>query len=187
MRRLVVALSVISLLGCSQEQSVTEDPKNAADAGRELRKMALTTPAGQLGFAPDNDYPNVYGILTDWNLGDQTASILSMKDGTASLYTNSTRAIIGGHAHDNVRQAAERYVKLAGQYYDDSREVTDFAYPEPSQVYFYLLTYDGVRLCVGDEIGIDQGTDPTRSLFAAAQEVLTQLRLVAEMEEGIQQ
>ncbi len=55
-------------------------------------------------------------------------------------------------------------------------------YPESGQVYFYILTYDGVRLCVGDGPAIKSGSDPTRPLFAAAQDVLTELRLITEKE-----
>lgn len=142
--------------------------------------MALTTSPERLGFKPEKDYPKVYGVLTDWNMGDVTVSILALKDGAASLYTTSTFGVIGGEGHDAVRQAAERCVKMAGPHYDDGKAVADFAYPKKNQVYFYLLTYDGVRLCIGDVEEIDRGTDRTASLFGAAQDVLTQLRLATE-------
>jgi len=156
------------------------DKKNPADAGKALRTMILTTEPQKMGFASEQDYPQVYGVLTDWNLGDYTASILSMKDGMASLYTTTTFGIIGGEGHESVREAAKRYVKIAGQYYDQSVPVTDFPYPPRGKVNFYLLTYEGVRLCVGDEAGINKGTDSMRPLFAAAQDVLTALRIVTE-------
>lgn len=165
------------------------DSKEPADAGKGLRLLALATSAEKLGFTPEKDYPKVYGVITDWNLGDQTASILAMKDGTASLYTTSTFGIIGGHAHDTVRKAAQEYVKIAGQYYERSKRVLNYPYPKKGKVNFFLLTHDGVRLCIGDEDGINNGRDETTSLFAAAQNVLTALRRVTEprMKENGQQ
>ena len=155
----------------------TQDPP-----GVGLRLMALTTPVNKLGFTSDNDFPNVYGVLTDWNIGEVTATVMSMRDGTASLYTTSTFGVIGGQGHDNVRHAAVQHVQLAEQFNKHGKIVTDFPYPKSGQVNFYILTYDGVRLHIVNESAIDQGTDPEYSLFASAQDVLTNLRLITEKE-----
>ncbi len=189
MRRIIATFALIAILGCSQEKNMTIDQNNPADAGKALRLKALTTSAEKLGFIPDKDYPKVYGVITDWNLGEHTASILAMKDGTGSLYTTSTFGIIGGQAHATVRKAAEECVKVAGQYYEKSTPISNYPYPEQGKVHFFILTHDGVRLCVGDEEGINNGRDQTTPLFAAAQNVLTALRLVTEskMKEETQQ
>ena len=151
-----------------------------ADAGKRLRLMALTTPADKCGFRSDADYPKVYGVIADWTHGDLTASILAMRGGTASLYTTSSFGIIGGEGHAKVRRAADACVKVAGQYYDQGIPAADFAYPKEGKVYFYLLCYEGVRLCVGEEAALKEGTDPMLPLFSAAQDVLTELRLASE-------
>jgi hypothetical protein len=146
----------------------------------DLRQSVLTRPLSELGFSPDSEFPRVYGVVTDWDLVQAVATIVSLRDGTASLYTTSTFGVIGGQGHASVRQAAIKCVKLAEQFVDSSKPVTDFAYPKGGQVFFYLLTYEGMRLCVGDEAAIESGLDPARPLFTAAQDVLTELRLVAE-------
>ncbi len=168
---------------------MTINRKNRANSGKALRLLVMTTPAKKLEFVPEQDYPKVYGVITDWRLGDQTASILAMKDGSASLYTTSTFGIIGGQGHDAVRKAAQECVKTAGRYYGKSNPVSDYPYPKPGKVNFFLLTYDGVRLCVGEEDEINKGRDQTASLFAAAQNVLTALRLLTQptMKENGQQ
>jgi len=172
---------ILVLVGCVRNEPAagTSSP-NKETPGVEMRTMALTTPVDKLGFSSDSAFPSAYGVLTDWNLGDFTVTILSMRDGTASLYTTSTFGMIGGQSHERVRLAAIRYVKEAERHVGASKPVTDFPYPKPGQVYFYLLTYDGVRRCVGDETGIERGSDPTRPLFAAAQDVMTELRLLME-------
>ena len=172
--------SLLALLGCSRGPSEVPKGKNPDDAGRSLRNMILTTKPEDAGMAPDADFPDVYGVVCDWNIGDQVASIVSMKDGMASLYTTSTFGIIGGEGHETVRTAARSYVAAAGRYSERAVAVSDYPYPDPGKVNFYLLTYRGVRLLVGDIDKINTGEDESRPLFAAAQNVLTELRLISE-------
>ena len=148
--------------------------------GPELRRMALTTSPQMFGFVSDSAYPTVYGVLTDWNTGGVTATIVSMRDGTASLYTTSTFGIIGGHGHESVRRAVERYVKTAECYVASATPVAEYPYPESGQVFFYILTYSGVRRVAAEIEAVENGADPARPLFAAAQDVLTELRLISE-------
>ena len=155
-------------------------PKPDESPGVGLRKLALTTSAEKLGFTPNESFPNAYGVLTDWEIGENFATIMSMCDGTASLYTNSTFGVIGGQGHERVREAAKHYVKTAEQYINNSQIVTKFPYPPKGQVYFYILTFSGVRLCVGNMQAIENGTDPAYPLFVAAQNTLTELRLSTE-------
>jgi hypothetical protein len=181
MKQLILLFFILPLLGCSKEAPVPEETLSPVESpGVSLRQMILTTPVSELGFAPDADFPTVYGVLTDWNLGDTTVTIMALRDGSASLYTTAAFGIIGGHEHARVRKAALRYVGVAEGYAGSCTAVTDFPYPQNSDVYFYLLTYDGVQRCVGEEGAIRAGTDPTHPLFAAAQDVLTELRLIAQ-------
>jgi hypothetical protein len=166
--------------GCSRENTLPEKSKPASTAGKELRQLILTTSPQQLKFAPDDTYPVVYGVITDWHIDEDVASILSLKDGSASLYTTSTFGIIGGHGHESVRQAAERCVKIASEFLALSSPAPDYPYPQSGKICFYLLTYDGVRVFAADEIEVYQGTHRATPLFAAAQDVLTALRLVTD-------
>jgi hypothetical protein len=181
MKRIAIVIAVLALAGCGRDNIVNEESTQPEESpGVGLRQMVLTTPVEKLGFAEDDQFPTVYGVLTEWDIDGVTATVMSMRDGTASLYTTSTFGIIGGQGHERVRQAAARYVKTAEQFAKSGKPVADFAYPKSGQVFYYLLTYDGVQLVIGDEAAIERGPDPTRSLFAAAQDVLTELRLTTE-------
>jgi hypothetical protein len=164
-----------------REVAVREDTAPSPEsAGPRLRNLILTTTPEKLGFVADSEFPEVYGALVDWPLGVQVASILALRDGSASLYTTSTFGIIGGGGHASVRNAARSCVQVAADCLAQSDGVTEYPLPANDDVYFYLLTYSGVRRCVGDLAAIQSGTDPTRPLFGAAQDVLTQLRLTTE-------
>lgn len=182
-KHIATVVAILALAGCGKETPVTKEaPPSKESPGVGLRQMALTTPPSKLGFTADNDFPTVYGVLTEWDIDGVSATVMSMRDGTASLYTTSTFGIIGGQGHESVRQAAARYVKIAEQFAKSGKPVTEFAYPKSGQVFYYFLTYDGVRLAVGNEAAIERGSDATRPLFAAAQDVLTELRLITEKE-----
>jgi hypothetical protein len=89
------------LFGCSKDQAPAPK-KNSADMGRELRMMVLTSSLEKTGEKPTKEFPRIYGILMDWPINQQTATILSTSTGAASLYTTSTFGIIGGEGHETV-------------------------------------------------------------------------------------
>ena len=181
MKSALVVIVFLAFTGCGKETPVTDGPAAPEEsAGADLRRMVLSTRPNELGFTSDADFPSVYGVLTEWDMDGVTATMMSMRDGTASLYTTSTFGIIGGHGHESVRKAAVRYVKAGQQLAKSGKPVIEFAYPESGQVFYYLLTYDGVRLVTGNRAAIEQGEDSTHPLFAAAQDVLTELRVITE-------
>jgi hypothetical protein len=185
MKRIAVIVAFLLVAGCGKEQSLRAEASSSEESpGVSLRRMTLTSPPEELGFTADADFPTVYGVLTDWDIGGVTATVMSMRDGTASLYTTSTFGVIGSGAYESVRRAATRYVKVAERFAESGKPITEFDYPKSGQVFYYILTYDGVRLVVADERAIRSGSDPTRRLFAAAQDVLTELRLIDEKEDA---
>ena len=181
MKRIAIAAAILALAGCGRENTVTgQSMQHGESSGVGLRQMVLSTTVQQLGFVADDEFPTVYGVLTEWDIDGVTATVMSMREGTASLYTTSTFGIIGGQGHDSVRQAAASYVKTAEQFGKSGKPVAEFAYPKSGQVFYYVLTYDGIRLVTASEAAIEQGSDPTFPLFGAAQDVLTELRLITQ-------
>ena len=154
--------------------------ESAADAGRGLRLTVLTTPPAKTGSKPTQDFPRVYGILMDWPIDEDTATVLATSAGTASLYTTSTFGIIGGEAHESVRVAAMRFVRAADRLFDASTPTTRYEYPARDRVRFYLLTFEGVRVVDTDLASLVNDTSPYAELFNLGQAVLTELRQVTE-------
>ena len=134
------------LFGSASKAQSPEPRKNPADAGRALRQMMLATPPAKTGEKPTKEFPRIYGILMDWPIGDQTATVFSSSTGAASLYTTSTFGIIGGEGHETVRTAATNFVRAADRLFDSATPTTEYPYPAANRVRFYLLTFDGVRV-----------------------------------------
>jgi hypothetical protein len=142
--------------------------------------MALTAPHGEMGVKPSKEFPKVYGVLMDWPLGEQTATVFSLCDGTASLYTTSTFGIIGGAGHASVRAAAARFVNAAARHYDTGMPTKVYPYSRSGRALFYLLCFDGVRMIEVDESALRTGKDKYSDLWSEGQRVLAELRLTTE-------
>jgi hypothetical protein len=93
------------LFGSAAQEKPSAASRNPANAGRELRQMILNSPPEKFA-KPSKEFPRVYGVLMDWPIDKNTATVFSASDGAASLYTTSTFGIVGGEAHENVRKAA---------------------------------------------------------------------------------
>jgi hypothetical protein len=163
------------------DRPIVSNPSNKDPAaGRELRRMMLTIPPQDLGVSPTKEFPSVYGILMDWPVGDQTATIFATSTGSASLYTTSTFGIIGGEGHASVRTASTAFVKAAGRFYESAVATSEYPYPAGNRVRFYLLTFHGVRVIETDMSLVARGEGPYAELFGLGQAVMTELRLSTE-------
>jgi hypothetical protein len=166
------------LFGCSKAPA--PDSKKPADAGRGLRLMMLTTTPEKTGDKPTKEFPRIYGVLMDWPIGEQTATVFSSSTGAASLYTTSTFGIIGGEGHETVRTAAMNFVRAADRFFEASTPTTEYPYPTGDHVRFYFLTFGGVRVIDTDLASINSRTGKFAELFGLGQAVLTELRLITE-------
>jgi hypothetical protein len=175
-------MGILSFLSGSASKAQPPDPKkNPADMGRALRQMMLTTAAEKTLTKPTAEFPRIYAVLMDWPVGEQIATVFSASTGDASLYTTSTFGIIGGQGHETVRNAAMKFVRTADRYFDSSGPTSDYPYPTAGHVRFYFLTFTGVRVVDAELASIDNGTSKYRELFGLGQDVLTELRLVANI------
>jgi hypothetical protein len=147
------------------------------EMGVKLRTKMLTTPPGDMSLQPTDRFPNVFGMLMDWPLGTAVASIVSLCDGNASLYTTSTFGIIGGVGHEPVRNAAARFVTAGEKHYAAASPTSDFPYPAKGRVRFYFLCFDGARMIDAEEASLKGGTDPCSDLWREGQNVMSALRM----------
>ncbi|MDB6065817.1 MAG: hypothetical protein JWR26_2025 [Pedosphaera sp.] len=142
--------------------------------------MFLTTKAKDVGIQPSKSFPRVYGAMMDWPVSAATVSVVSLCDGTASIYTTSTFGVLGGIGHETVRAAASRFVTSAERHFDQATLVTDFPYPEKGRVRFYFVCFDGVRMIEADESALKTGTDKCADLWNEGQGVMSELRKVTQ-------
>jgi hypothetical protein len=167
--------------GCKPAAPTPSASSEGADSMRELRTMMLTTPASKAGIQPSHTFPEVFGVVMDISISDgHTATVVSMCDGHASLYTTSTFGVLGGIGHESVRIASTNFVTEAQSHFDAATATTDFPYPASGHVRFYLRGYDGVRVIDAEIASVEKPADTCSALWSAGQRVLTELRLLTE-------
>jgi hypothetical protein len=174
----IVILFVWPLIAMSQTNNPSQ--KSGAEVMRELRIKILSASASEMGLKPTQDYPRVFTALMDWPLGTNIISVYGSSGGDASIYTTSTFGVIGGIGHENVRNAAHKFVKIAETHYDDAVPTKDFPYPKSGHIYFYLVCFDGVRTIDVEEESLRTGKSKFSDLGNAAQNLIGQLRMITE-------
>src|SRR5215470_17118778 len=74
---------------------------------KELRDGIFTTSPDEVGIIRSQDNPNVWGVVMETGYPEGVATLVSLADGTTSLYLEGGGGIIGGGAHDNVANATK--------------------------------------------------------------------------------
>jgi hypothetical protein len=78
-----------------------------------------------------------------------------------------------------VRKANRLFLEVAGQFVNRFPKTQSYPTPQPGHARFYLLTADGVRASDEvDENTLQQRGNELFPLYVAAQNVITQIRLV---------
>ncbi len=116
----------------------------------------------------------------DWGLPKGSATVLALSDGTASVYLSSGGGYIGGQSHETIRNAAQRTVIVAEEVEPQMHITTTYPLPPPGGVAFYALTDSGVFTASAPEEDLKNGHNPLSKLANAAQEVITQYRLIQD-------
>jgi hypothetical protein len=118
-------------------------------------------------------------IIMDFYVGDTVVSVMSASTGDASIYFSTGGGIIGGGAHESVRDAAQAFARAAAAQRAQMTRVTEHPYPEKGKVRFYLRTHDGLQMAETTDADLASGENPLSSLYRAGQEVVTRLRAIS--------
>lgn len=186
-RKLTLVTILFFALGCSQQrvssqgqkpqtQGTPAETKNSppAAAMKELRDKLFTSSPEEVGLSGEDAKAKVWGVIMEMAFPNGVATLISLRDGTASVYTNSGGGIFGGYS---ARNEAKRFVGEAEKHVASMKPTKSFPYPEvPHRMKFYVLTRDGVLTADVDEKELVSGQHTLSPLFIAGNEVLTGLR-----------
>ena len=183
---LLAALFILAA-GCSALRSVSAQDKapvgvingdqaKQADVMKELRNKLLTAKPDEL-LEGEDAKAKVWGVLMDVSFPSGTATLVSLRDGTASLYTTTGGGVLGGYV---AKAEARAFVLAAEKHLARMRRVEAFPYPSDGRVKFYVLTRDGVLTAEAGLSELGERKHKLWTLYYAADQVLTQLRLASE-------
>jgi hypothetical protein len=159
-----------------------KDPAKAdkpADVYQDLRQKVFALDAARIGLAPSG--PNrVWGMLMETGYPKAVATLVTLGDGTVSMYFSNGGGIIGVGQHDGPRKAGAEFLAFAPQFLDEAKPTKEFPMPGEGRIRFYFLTYDGIFTSESSEDDLANKRSKLSPLFYKAHGVITQARLVHE-------
>ncbi|KAA1395479.1 hypothetical protein [Aeromicrobium ginsengisoli] len=166
--------------GRKRDTPPTPDDDSEGSAG--LRRLALSISPEDLGLTVDGDPDRVYGVLMETGYVAAVVTIVSLIDGTTSMYISTGGGTIGAGEHEPVAEATRAFVAMAQVLVGQTAPTTAFDLPGVGRVRFQLLTVGGGRTAEAAEDDLGNGRHPLSPLFHAGQDVITQIRLLSEQQ-----
>jgi len=160
----------------SRATSADAETARRAQAMRGLRDKLLTSSQADIGLEGKDAEAKVWGVMMEAALPSGIVTIMSLRDGTASLYMSTGFGILGGYS---ARVEAKRFVVEGEKHLAIMKPAKSFPYPEGGRFKFYVLTRDGVYTAEADEKEILGERHALSPLFVAGNEVLTVLRIAS--------
>jgi hypothetical protein len=145
-----------------------------------LRDKIIGLSPIEIGVVPSSGIPNAWGILMELGFPEAAVTLVSLADGTTSLYFNNGGGIIGSGEHEVVAQATRAFVAAAEEYRHDMLPADSFPLPHVGRVRYYILTFTGIFTAEADEGELAEARCFLSPLYCSGQEVITQLRLMQE-------
>lgn len=149
-----------------------------------MRRMVLATEPGDLGLAAADDPERVYGVLMEIGYEAAVVTIVSLIDGTTSMYFSSGGGTVGAGEQESVADATRAFVAMAQVLVGQTESTTDFPLPEVAHVRFQLLTIGGGRSAVAPQAELGGHRHRLSPLFFAGQDVITEIRMLQESRPG---
>jgi hypothetical protein len=146
----------------------------------QLRNRILSLNPAEMSLAPSIEAPRVWGVIMETGYEVGTATLISLVDGTTSLYYSTGGGMLGSGEYTPVAEASKALVAQAEILFNQMSPASELPLPEVGQVRFTLLTYSGILTGVASEKTLARGKHILTPLYTHAHETLTRLRLLAD-------
>jgi hypothetical protein len=147
------------------------------DVFRGLRSTALAVDPASIAIQDGESWSGAAMAAMEIGLPDATATIVAIADGTVSMYLSSGGGVIGAGAHAAVRGAAERFRTVVAESRGLMQRGDELPLPDSGQVRFHARLADGPYSAAAAEAVLRTGRHPLSPLYAAGQDLLTEIRL----------
>jgi hypothetical protein len=144
----------------------------------QLRNHILQLNPSDMGLTPSSSAPHVWGVLMETGYPVGSATLVSLADGTTSLYYSTGGGLLGSSEYTPVAEASKALVAEAEHQLQQMSLNDEYPLPKVGRVRFTLLTYAGVFAGEAAEKTLASGEHKFSSLFFKAQATLEQLRLL---------
>jgi hypothetical protein len=150
---------------------------SSADRFHDLRNRVFD-------LANDDEFARSVGseiplaVLLETDLGRASYTLVAAGDGGTSMYFSNGGGLMGAGEHATVREAATNFLHLAMEYLPHFKNTQSRSLPTNMKSKFYIIVKGAIFVSADfDETEIETST--LKPLYAQAQEVITQIRLLA--------
>lgn len=150
------------------------------DVFDKLRGQVIHLDPAAAGMARTPGSSLVWGGMMEMGYPRATASLVCLRDGTTSMYTSTGGGIIGGGGHAAVVSVNHAFLAALAAHADRLRADERTPLPGVGRVVLRALTYDGPMMFEASDEELRTGRSVLSPVYGAAQDVLTQLRLLDE-------
>jgi len=159
---------------------MSESVPEPAQVYLQLRQRILELAPEDLGLREVGKTSQVWGVIMETGYEVGSATLVSLADGTTSLYFSTGGGMIGSGTHSPLAEASKSFIHLAENHLAEIPACNDYPLPEVGQVRFIVLTFSGKHAIAAPQQTLVTGDGPLSALYSQAQNTLTQLRLSAE-------
>ena len=172
---LLIILSQVTL-GQKQVNKIPAD-KNPYE---EYRNSAFKVTPVDLELNLPFVKTTVYGVIIDWPMQTNVATLVAFSTGDASVYLKSAQIYIGGFAYPAIHSLAKEMISSAQKLLSETSRTENFALPDSSLIQFSFLTNNGIFVHQETEESIDKNQTQWTSLFFKGNQIITEYRLLTQ-------
>lgn len=157
-------------------------PRGKRGVYRDLRSTALGLDSRAIRIPEGERWSGALVAAMEIGLPEATVSIVAIADGTVSMYRSNGGSVIGAGQHAAVRGAADQFREVVAESPHLLQRTGVFEPPSVGEVRFHARIGDD-RLSGGaPEALLRTSRHQLAPLYAAGQDVLTEIRLTTEPE-----
>lgn len=146
----------------------------------EMRKMAFSVTAKELGLQIPNNSKKIYGIISDFNLGEGTVTVVTFITGDASIYLSTGGGFIGSGQHESVKKVSKEFVDNGHLYSYKGEKSNNLDLPKNGNINFYFLSNLGQTKITESISKIENRESEFHKLFVDLNKVMTEIRMKNE-------
>jgi hypothetical protein len=146
----------------------------------DLRNEILSSRPESTTWRDPEASTRAWGALMEMGFSKAAATLVSLADGTTSLYLGNGGGIIGAGGTAAVANASKAFLRASGDYLHQMTSTKSFPLPLVDCVRFYVLTRDGTYTAEALWKDLRAGNHDLSGLYIAGDRVLTELRLMDE-------
>ena len=156
---------------------MTEESDQPTASFTGIRDGIFALKPEELGLTPHPRY-RVWGLLMEMGTPRTVMTLVTLGDGTISLYFGNGAGITGIGQHEEARRILKQLLSMAPDFLGHTMPTDEYPLAPVNRVLFYFLTFDGVRGAHGGPEDFGTGEHPLYPLFEKASELIKFARAV---------